>query len=49
MGRALPSPQNTVTFIDRTEDEGSGNDKYMNGSKVTDILLQTGHTNVDLY
>ena len=29
--------------------EGSGNDKYINGSKVIEILPHSGQTNVDLY
>jgi hypothetical protein len=49
IGRASPVPLNTVTVIIRVTVDGNGSDKYINGSKVTEILLQTGHTNVDLY
>jgi hypothetical protein len=49
IGRASPVPLNTVTVIIRVAVDGNGSDKYINGSKVTEILLQTGHTSVDLY
>ncbi|KAK7306663.1 hypothetical protein VNO77_44615 [Canavalia gladiata] len=37
-----------TTVIVQVTIEGSGNDKYMNRSKVFEILLHTKHTNVDL-
>jgi hypothetical protein len=49
IGRTSPEPLKTVTVIERVTVDGRGRDKYMNGSNVTDILLHTGHTNVDLY
>jgi hypothetical protein len=49
MGREAPVPLNTVTVIIRVTVEGNGSDKYMNGSKVTEILLHSGQTKVDLY
>ena len=39
----------TVKVIDRMVVEGRGNDKYMNGSNVTETFLHAGQTNVDLY
>lgn len=47
----IPSPLllTTVKVIVRIVVEGRGNDKYMNGSNVTETFLQTGQTNVDLY
>lgn len=48
-GFALPSELKTVKVIDRIDVVGRGNDKYINGSNVTDNLLQAGHTSFDLY
>lgn len=48
-GSALPSQLKTVTIIVRVVVDRSGNDRYMNGSNVIDILLHTGQTKVDLY
>lgn len=47
MGIQLPSVLKTVKVIVRIVVEGSGNDKYIKGSKVVDTLLQIGHTNFD--
>jgi len=44
-----PLPLTTVIVIVRIVVEGRGNDKYMNGSNVTETFLQIGQTNVDLY
>lgn len=49
IGRALPSPENKVAVIVRVTVEGSGKDRYMNGSNVIEILWQAGQTKVDLY
>lgn len=48
-GRALPSQVKTVTVIVRVMVCWRGRERYMNGSNVTETLLHTGHTNVDLY
>jgi hypothetical protein len=48
-GSLLPSVLKTVTVIVLFAMEGTGKDKYINGSKVTDVLLQVGQVNVDLY
>ncbi len=48
-GRALPSQVKTVTVIVRVMVGWSGKERYMNGSNVTETLLHTGQTNVDLY
>lgn len=48
-GSALPSVVTTVKVIVRIDVDGKGSDKYINGSKVTDTLLQTGQTKVDRY
>ena len=49
IGRLLPLPYNTVTVIDLVAIDGRGNDRYMKGSNVIDILPHTGQTSVDLY
>ena len=46
-GKVVPSVLKTVTVIVRIVVEGSGSDRYMNGSNVTDTFLQTGQTNID--
>lgn len=48
-GWVLPLVLTTVKVIVRIDVDGRGNDTYMNGSKVTEDILQSGHTNVDLY
>ncbi|KAH7854604.1 hypothetical protein Vadar_015828 [Vaccinium darrowii] len=48
-GKAVPSVLKTVSVIVRVVVEGSGNERYMNGSNVTDNFLQNGQTNVDRY
>lgn len=48
-GSELPSELKTVAVIALIVVEGNGSDKYMKGSNVTDTLLQTGQTKVDLY
>lgn len=48
-GAELPSALKTVIVIVRVGDDGRGRDKYIKGSNVTESLLQTGQTNVDLY
>lgn len=48
-GLAVPSVFTTVKVIIRTVVDGSGSDRYINGSKVRETFLQTGQTNVDLY
>lgn len=48
-GVVLPSQEKTVTVIDRVVVDWSGKERYMKGSKVTETLLHTGQTNVDLY
>ena len=39
----------SLAFSFRYSSGGNGSDKYMNGSKVTEILLHSGQTKVDLY
>lgn len=48
-GKAVPSVCKTVSVIVRIVVEGSGNERYMNGSNVMDNFLQNGQTNVDRY
>lgn len=48
-GNALPSHVKTVTVIVRVVVDWSGSERYMKGSNVTDTLLHTGQTKVDLY
>lgn len=48
-GSALPSQVKTVTVIVRVLVDWSGKERYMKGSNVTEILLHTGQTKVDLY
>lgn len=48
-GKALPSQVKTVTVIVRVLVDWSGSERYMNGSNVTETLLHTGQTKVDLY
>lgn len=48
-GSLLPSLLKTVTVIVRVVVDWSGNERYMKGSKVTETLLHTGQTKVDLY
>ena len=48
-GWALPSVDTTVKVIVLSDVDGKGNDRYMNGSNVTDTFLQIGHTSVDRY
>lgn len=49
VGRALPSLVKTMTVIVRVEADCKGNERYINGSKVTETFPQTGQTRVDLY
>ena len=44
-----PNWSTTVTWNVRRLGEGSGNDRYMNGSNLTDVYPQSGHVSVDLY
>jgi len=49
-GRAAPSQEKTVTvMVLLAVEDWSGRERYMNGSNVTETLLQTGQTKVDLY
>ena len=44
------SPYDTsVTLIMRSRADGTGMERYMNGSNLTDLLLHVGQTNVDRY
>jgi hypothetical protein len=47
VGKFIPSVLRTVKVIVRIVVEGNGSDKYINGSNVTDFLLQAGQTSVD--
>ena len=49
LGSELPSQVKTVTVIVRVVVDWSGKERYIKGSKVTEILLQIGQTRVDLY
>ena len=49
VGKAVPSQVKTVTVIVRVVVDCSGKERYMKGSNVTEILLQSGQTRVDLY
>jgi hypothetical protein len=46
-GKFLSSVLKIVKVIVRIVVEGNGSDKYINGSYVTDFLLQAGQTSVD--
>lgn len=48
-GNALPSQVKTVIVIERVMVAWSGKERYMKGSNVTETLLHTGQTKVDLY
>lgn len=48
-GTALPSLLKTVTVIVRVVVAWSGKERYIKGSNVTETLLHTGQTKVDLY
>lgn len=48
-GRAAPSQANTVTVMVLLVVDWSGSERYIKGSNVTETLLQTGQTKVDLY
>lgn len=48
-GRALPSQVKIVIVIDRVVANCRGKERYMKGSNVTETLLHTGQTSVDLY
>lgn len=48
VGNVLPSLVKTITVMDRVWADCRGNERYMNGSKVTETLSHTGQTRVDL-
>lgn len=48
-GKVVPSELTTVKVMVLVVVEGSGKDRYMNGSNVIDIFLQTGQTTLDRY
>lgn len=48
-GNVIPSHEITIRVILRIVVDGNGKERYINGSNVTDNLLQAGHTNVDRY
>lgn len=48
-GSELPSQVKTVSVIVRVVVDWRGKERYMKGSNVTDTLLHTGQTRVDLY
>lgn len=48
-GRVEPSQLKTVTVMVLLVVDWRGRERYMKGSNVTETLLQTGQTKVDLY
>lgn len=48
-GRVVPSQLKTVTVMVLLVVDWRGRERYIKGSNVTETLLQTGHTKVDLY
>lgn len=48
-GSVVPSKVKTVTVMVLLVVDWSGKERYMKGSNVTETLLQTGQTKVDLY